>query len=69
MNGDKNIQQTYQHVQILTLRDVIKKTSLSKTTIYALIKRGLLPRGEPILGSRRVGWVEYIIDNLLLTKK
>ena len=42
-------------VSIMRLPDVISCTGLSRSTIYAQISKGLLPR--PVsLGARAVGW-------------
>ncbi|MDX9690649.1 MAG: AlpA family transcriptional regulator [Alphaproteobacteria bacterium] len=47
--------------QIIRLPDVQKKTALSRSTIYALIKERSFPHPIP-LGRRAVGWVESEID-------
>ena len=46
---------------ILRRPKVEKKTGLSRSTIYLLIKKGTFPK--PIkLGERSVGWVEAEVD-------
>ena len=48
--------------RILKLPEVIQKTGLSRSTIYAYKKEGMFP--EPIhLGRRSVGWIEQDIEN------
>lgn len=42
--------------QFLTIEDVIRVTSLGKTTIYKLIDQGLFPPPVSITGTRRVAW-------------
>ena len=46
---------------ILRLPDVIKRTGLSKSTIYLYIEHGKFP-AQIRLGSRSVGWIEAQID-------
>ncbi|RQW23302.1 AlpA family transcriptional regulator [Rhodobacteraceae bacterium CH30] len=45
----------------MRLPDVMARTGLSKTTIYALIKSATFPAPVP-LGARAVGWVSTEID-------
>jgi prophage regulatory protein len=42
--------------RFLTLRDVIKLTSLSRATLYKNIKMGRFPRPIPLTPGGRVGW-------------
>ncbi|PHS16402.1 MAG: AlpA family transcriptional regulator [Kangiella sp.] len=52
---------------ILRLPAVIKRTGLSKSSIYAFIANRKFPR--PIsLGERAVGWSEYDIDRWIECK-
>lgn len=47
--------------QIFRLPVVIKKTGLSRSTIYARIKEGTFPK--PIqIGLRSVGWLEQDVE-------
>lgn len=40
---------------LLTLKQVIERTTLSKATIYRLIKKGLFPKGKkPIPDCQRI---------------
>jgi len=53
-----------QHAQnnkVLNLREVVKRTDLSRSTIYNYIHASLFPRGRK-LGPRRVGWLEREIE-------
>ncbi len=43
--------------RFISLREVLSRTSLSKTEIYRLIRAERFPRQVP-LGPRRVGFVE-----------
>lgn len=52
---------------MLRLNDVIKKTGLSRSSIYKYVASGKFPK--PVhLGERTVAWVESEIDDWLLTK-
>lgn len=43
--------------RMIRLREVVRRTGLSKSTIYSLIAKGTFPRGVP-LARRVVGWIE-----------
>lgn len=48
-------------MRVLKLKDVLSKTGLGKTSLYALIKQSQFPK--PIsLGLRAVGWLESEIE-------
>jgi len=47
---------------ILRLPDVIKRTGLSKSTIYLRISQSRFPNPIP-LGGRAVGWIESEIND------
>lgn len=54
-------------MRVLKIKEVLLKTSLGKTAIYALIKTSDFPK--PIrLGVRSVGWIEGEIDAWILEK-
>jgi prophage regulatory protein len=53
--------------RVLRLPDVIKRTGLGKTSIYALQKTGSFPRSIPLTASA-VGWIESEIDEWLAMK-
>ena len=47
---------------LIRLPEVIKRTSLSRSTIYAYVKKGEFPK--PIkIGLRAVAWPENAIDD------
>lgn len=46
---------------ILRLSDVIARTKISRSTIYAKISEGTFPK-QILLGARAVGWVESEIS-------
>ena len=48
--------------RILRLPEVLRRTSLSKTTIWELEKGRKFPRHFEITGTRAVGWSESAID-------
>ena len=55
------------NMRVLKLKEVLLKTSLGKTTVYALLKKSKFPK--PIyLGVRSVGWIESEIDDWILQK-
>ncbi len=47
--------------QILRLKDVISKTGLARSTIYARMADGTFPKSVA-LGGRVTGWLDYEID-------
>ena len=49
---------------IIDIKDVISITSLSRSSIYALMKKGEFPN-QVKLSSRRVGWVKSEVDALI----
>jgi prophage regulatory protein len=55
------------HVQILRLPDVIKKTALSRSQIYRLIGLGEFP-SQIQLGERSSGWIEDEVDQWLIQR-
>lgn len=58
MNNDAEIS------SILTFDEVIKMTTLSRTTIYRLLKNGEIPPRIKI-GKARVGWRKSAIESWL----
>ena len=49
----------FPHPGFLTIREVVAITSLSRSTIYRLMKLGKFPNSVPLLPNRRrVGWSE-----------
>lgn len=48
-------------MRVIKLKDVLSKTGLGKTTLYALLKQSQFPK--PVsLGLRAVGWLESEIE-------
>ena len=48
-------------MRVIKLKEVLAKTGLGKTTLYALLKQSQFP--HPIsLGLRAVGWIESEIE-------
>ena len=52
---------------IWRLPDVIRRTGLSRSTIYEMIGRGDFPQ-QIRLGKRAVGWIAADIDDWIGTK-
>lgn len=48
-------------IRILCLKEVIRITGLSRSTIYAEIAKGNFPKQIRLTGKRRVGWLESAI--------
>ena len=48
--------------KLLTIADVIDRTSLSRTTIWRLVKAKKFPAPVKIIGTNRKGFVEAEID-------
>jgi prophage regulatory protein len=46
---------------ILSINDVVAKTSMCKSTIYSRIKAGKFP-GSITLFGRRAGWIQSEVD-------
>ena len=53
--------------RFISLRDVLARTSLSKTHTYRLIGAGAFPRPVP-LGPRRVAFVESEVNEWLQSR-
>lgn len=49
---------------ILSMKEVVKRTSLSRSSIYRRIKTNDFPEGSS-LGGNRVGWRESAINQWL----
>ena len=48
-------------VRILRLPEVLRRTGLSRSTIYVRLDQGRFPR--PVsLGARAVGWIDVEVD-------
>lgn len=55
--------QSAQHVRLIRLREVLTKTGLSRSAVYAAIQAGTFPAPIPILpGGRSTAWPEHEID-------
>lgn len=54
-------------MRVLKIKEVLNKTGLGKTTLYALVKQSQFP--QPIsLGLRAVGWLDSEIDSWIQAK-
>ena len=54
-------------MQVLRMKDVIKKTGLCRSAIYKFIRNNSFPR--PIkMGEKATGWVDSEIDDWILSK-
>ena len=54
--------------RILRLKEVIKLTGLSRSTIYAEINKGRFPKQVQLTGNRSVGWHEDAILNWIVSR-
>lgn len=55
--------QDEQHVRLIRLREVLAKTGLSRSAVYAAIQAGTFPAPIPILpGGRSTAWVECEVN-------
>ena len=54
--------------RMLRIKDVIKITAMSNSTIYELIKSNDFPRPKRI-GKRAVGWLENDIQNWVESRR
>lgn len=54
--------------KILKLPEVITRTTLSRSSIYLYVKRGLFPAPMK-LGLRSTGWFESEIEDWLMFKR
>lgn len=48
--------------RLLSLKDVVRETSLHRATIYRKVASGTFPSPRP-LGGRRVAWREADVEN------
>ena len=53
--------------RILPIEEVIRKTGLSRRTLYTEISEGRFPKGAQ-LTARRVGWPEVDVDRWIESK-
>ena len=51
-------------LQMIKINEIVKITSISKTTIYRLMKLNRFPKSRK-LGLRAVGWVRYEVEDWL----
>ncbi|MCE9679197.1 AlpA family transcriptional regulator [Shewanella sp. AS1] len=54
-------------MKLIKLKEVMEMTSLSKATIYRMIKQEAFPEKLSI-GGRAVAWVESEVQNWILTR-
>jgi prophage regulatory protein len=50
--------------RILTIYDIVQKTTLSRSTIYRRIAKGQFP-AQVVLSDNRVGWWEHEVEACL----
>lgn len=55
------------HLKLLTIRDVLAKTGMSRPTLYQRVKAGTFPRPRT-LGPRSQRWVSSEIDEWILNQ-
>ena len=59
------------HVKLLTVREVVKKLGISRTTLYRLRQQDDFPDCTLITGGEkgRIGFIESDVDEWILKKK
>ena len=65
---DHIVNDSHHELSILRLPDVMKRTGLSRSTIYGAVQAQAFPR-QVRLTARCVGWLERDVNAWLLTKK
>ena len=54
--------------KVANMKDVVVITSLSRPTIYRMIKAGTFPK--PVkLGQRRIGWPMDVLTNWVMSRQ
>ncbi|EGX6959515.1 AlpA family transcriptional regulator [Aeromonas veronii] len=56
-----------QDIRLIKMTEVVKKTGMSRSTVYSLISHGLFPQ-QVSLGPRSVAFVEAEIDSWIRNK-
>lgn len=52
--------------RMMRMNEVLQVTGLGRGTIFALIARGVFPKGQKIIpGGRLVGWRQSVIEEYL----
>jgi len=67
LKREKEAQVNQSTTRIISLREVLSRTSMSRSAVYALQKQGEFPKSVSIT-ERRVGFVESEIDDWLKAK-
>jgi len=67
LKREKEAQVNQSTPRIISLREVLSRTSMSRSAVYALQKQGEFPKSVSIT-ERRVGFVESEIDDWLKAK-
>jgi prophage regulatory protein len=66
MSDGAHIKEVIKHPRNLRLPEVLARVGVGKTSLYALIKRGLFPKPRKLMAnSRSVGWLEEEVDNYI----
>jgi len=55
-------------INVLRIREVLRRTGGSKTALYAAIARGEFPKPLKLYGARAVGWIEHEVDAAILAR-
>ncbi len=58
------IEQTAKPVRLMSLKEVTARTTLSKTSVYELMKENRFPK-QVRLGNRSVAWVESEVEEFI----
>ena len=58
------IEQQTKPMRLMSLKEVTARTTLSKTSVYELMKDGRFPK-QVRLGNRSVAWVESEVEEFI----
>lgn len=61
LKGAKKMKIDYSQKSVIRLPEVMRRTGLSRSTIYAYMQKGFFPQSVS-LGVRAVGWYDCDID-------
>ena len=54
-------------VEFMSIKDVIKETTFSRSTIYRMMDKGVFPR-QISIGNNKVIWIRHDIENWMKEK-
>jgi prophage regulatory protein len=66
--GEHSMSNKQKRLNMIRLPGVCARVSLSKPTIYRLMKNGKFPKNKKI-GERATAWIEEEIDDWIITRE